>query len=106
MGPRILHVIHHLRANRRNRRQLWRVSPAQARNLAVRQTSDAGFIGAKVEDGNSARWLAFCVRREEVWIVFRKRDEHEQWLLSSSCIAVVCKRTGAVLYVGDAHDEG
>jgi len=106
MGPRTLNAIRHLPANRRHRRQLWRVSPTQARKLAVRQTKDVGFVGAKVEDGNSVRWLAFCVRREEVWIVYRRRDEHEQWLLSSSRIAVVCKRTGTVLYVGDAQDEG
>jgi hypothetical protein len=106
MGPRTLNFIRHLPANRRNRRQLWRVSPAQARKLAVRQTRDAGFIGAKVEDGSAVRWWAYSIRRKEVWIVFRKRDEHEQYLLSSSRIVVVCKRTGAVLYVGDACDEG
>ena len=99
------HVSHHLPASRRSRRPLVRFSPAQAWKLAVRHTRDLGFFGADVREGKQVRRM-FGVRRDEVWVVYREHGMEEQPALCSSYVAVVCKRTGAVLYVGDAQDEG
>ena len=86
-------------------RRRRRVTPAQARRLAARHVLAEMFACAPVRDGDAVRWHAYNVRRNDVWLVFPKvyRDPAE---ISSSQVVIVCKRTGRVLYVGSAGDEG
>jgi hypothetical protein len=61
------------------------------------------FKGATVRDGEISGLTLYNVRREDNWVVYKKRPSTG---LRSSEIIVVCKRTGRVLYEGSACDEG
>ena len=63
------------------------------------------FAGARVRDGDAVSWHAYNVRRKDVWLVFPRVDR-DPGLIASSQVVIVCKRTGRVLYVGSAGDEG
>ena len=63
------------------------------------------FAGAPVRDGDAVRWHAYNVRRNDVWLVF-PRIESDPARIGSSHVVVVCKRSGRILHVGSADDEG
>ena len=85
------------------RRKRW-ITPEQARRLAARHMMPPMFDGVPVRDDVKARLLLYGVPRKDVWVVFPKIERGQR--LGPSTVVVVCKRTGRVLYVGEAEKEG
>jgi hypothetical protein len=78
----------------------------EARRRAALLVSKRAFKGATVRDGAAVR-LGIYNRGDwtgkDVWVVYKNSDEIA---LKSSQVVLVCKRTGRVLYEGQANDEG
>ena len=82
------------------------ITRAEARRRAERHVLNRLFNGATVRDGakvrlgiyNRGNWTG-----KDVWVVYENSEESA---FKSSQVALVCKRTGRVLYEGSAHDEG
>ena len=51
-------------------------------------------------------YLAFPDLPENHWVAFVRKPDGEQWLICSSTIMLIHKKTGKVTYFGSAHDEG
>lgn len=81
------------------------VSATQARRLAARHVMARMFADVPVRDGADVKRL-YRLWREDVWIVFPNREDEHISTLCASRVIVVSKRTGRVLFEGDANDEG
>lgn len=96
-----------LKAGQTARQRKGWISPEQARRLAAQRMMSEMFDGVPVLDGMKVRPGAhnYRVPRKGVWLVFPKIVNRPSGFYPST-IVVVCKRTGRVLCVGSAHDEG
>ena len=64
------------------------------------------FKAAKVRKSKTIRGQVYSRGNwtsEEVWVVYKSS---EPFVLASSEVVLVCKRTGRVVYEGSANDEG
>ncbi|MEI6862672.1 MAG: hypothetical protein WCL04_10530, partial [Verrucomicrobiota bacterium] len=83
------------------------VTADEARRIAVWASSDRSFATGEVRDGAEANVRAYAIDKDDCWVVYRSFDYDDDVIrLQSSWVALVCKRTGRLVYVGSAHDEG
>jgi len=96
---------------RRAKSQKRFITRTEARCRAERYVFNRWFKGAMVQDGATAVLnIYYCDdwRGKDVWVVYVNPEQPVGGMLTlqSSDVVLVCKRTGRVLYVGSAGDEG
>jgi hypothetical protein len=85
------------------------ITRRQAQQIAVTHTGDDNYARGDVLDLRVAKMNIYPRPTENAWVVYRFHPMPDAngicWLISSD-IAIISKRTGKILYLGSAHDEG